>query len=74
MSEPILTNHVKTRLIERGISVHDVKQIAKKGQIIKSNPDCSIVKKGTSYIGKILIVVLIKQINKIIIKTAYYED
>ncbi len=77
MSEIILTHHVKSRLIERSVPVHDAKSIAKNGKTIKITTDGLIKKKGVSYDGRVIIVVC--QETKypkhvIIIVTAYYDD
>jgi len=74
MAEVAVTNHAKYRFIERGISVHEAKKIAKSGQIINREVDGALVKNGICNNGKLLTVVSVKEANKIIIKTAYYEN
>ena len=72
MAEVVLTNHVQYRLHERGIDSHEVKQIAKNGNVTKREVD-GIIREGLSSItGKNLRVISIIRNNKIIIKTAYY--
>ena len=74
MAEIVLTNHVQVRLLERGIDTHEAKKIAKNGKVTKTESDGTLTKEGVCGNGKILTVVLIKQGNKIIIKTAYYGN
>ncbi len=74
MAEVILTNHIKYRLYERNIDVHDTKKIAKNGKVTKTDIDGTITKHGICSNGRPLSVVTIEINNKLIIKTAYYED
>lgn len=77
MSEIVLTEHVKFRLMERSVSVHDARKIAKSGKIIK-NLDGGLVKKeGLSSSGKIIVVVCKETKypkNVIVVVTAYYGN
>ena len=69
----ILTDHAKYRLLERGISAHEVKKIAKNGQTIKVEANGIMIKMGM-YNDQQLSVVIKKYSNKIIILTLYYEN
>jgi hypothetical protein len=73
MTRIILSDHAKCRLIERGIDVHEVNRIAKNGAITKKDADGTITKSGICSNGKRLLVVLITENTKIVIKTAYYH-
>lgn len=74
MADVAVTNHAKYRFMERGISVHEAKKIAMSGQILKREIDGTLVKNGICSNGRLLVVVSTKEANKIIIKTAYYEN
>ncbi len=69
----ILTNHAKYRLLERGIGVHDVKNIAKNGEIVKSEENGIIKKRGFAHDEKNLIVISREEKGEIVIISAYYE-
>ncbi len=75
MGQIILSLHAQHRLNERGISVHEVKKIAKSDQVIKYEKDGSLIKTGIcSNTSRPIIVICIQQGRDILIKTAYYED
>lgn len=74
MAEIILTDHVKYRLLEREIDVHEAKKIVKNGQVTKSESSSTIKKVGVCSNGGSLTVISKKEGNKIIIITAYYEN
>lgn len=74
MAEIAVTNHAKYRFLERGIDVHEAKKIAKNGQVTKTESDGTIIKTGVCSNGRLLVVVSTVERNKIIIKTAYYEN
>ena len=74
MTQIVLTDHVKYRLLEREIDTHEAKKIARKGKITKTELNGTITKVGVCSNGKSLVVVLIIEGNKIIIKTAYYGN
>jgi len=77
MSEITLSNHAKYRLMERGLSVHDIKKIAKSGKIIKVLEDGQFKMEGLCNNGKKAIVVCKKtnySRNDIVIITAYYAN
>ncbi len=72
MPKIILTNHAKSRLLERGIDFSNVKKIIKSALKTKVNSFATIKTSGVTHTGEILEVVFVKEENKIIIKTAYY--
>lgn len=74
MAEVILTNHVQSRLLERGIAVHETKQTAKNGKITKTENNDIITKERTLSNGRVLVVVFKQEISKIIIIIAYYGN
>ncbi|MEK7185706.1 MAG: DUF4258 domain-containing protein [Patescibacteria group bacterium] len=74
MAEIILTNHVKYRLLERGISAHEVKKIAKNGQIIKIEASGIMKKAGVCSDGQRLVAVVKNYKNKIIVLTTYFKN
>ncbi|OGI67529.1 hypothetical protein A3A05_00125 [Candidatus Nomurabacteria bacterium RIFCSPLOWO2_01_FULL_41_12] len=74
MAEIILTNHVQSRLLERGIDVHEAKQTAKNGKITKKENNGKITKERILYDGRVLVVVFKQEMSKIIIITAYYYE
>ena len=69
-----MTHHVKSQMIEREVSVHDARNIAKNGKIIKSGLDGIIIRTGKGYNNRPIEVVTKEFNSKIIIITAYYAD
>lgn len=73
MPEVILTDHVKSRFIERNVDIHEAKQAAKNGVIIKT--ENGIIKRRRELgEGRVIRVVCKQEGSKIIIITAYYEN
>lgn len=74
MSEIILTDHVKTRILERGIDVHEVKQAVKNGKVTKTESNAIITKERVLSDNRVLAVVFKRERSKIVIITAYYGN
>lgn len=74
MAGIILTIHVQTRLIERGIDVHEAKQTVKNGKITKNENNGTITKERALHDGRVLVVVFKQEMSNIIVKTAYYGN
>jgi hypothetical protein len=74
MSEVILTDHVKTRILERGIDVHEAKQTVKNGKVTKTENNAIITKERVLGDNRVLVVVFKQERSKIIIITAYYGN
>lgn len=74
MTQIVLTNHAKARLIERGIGVHDAKKIAKNGEIVGHEENGLLKRRGLSYDKRRIIVISKEGKGKIIILSAYYEN
>ena len=74
MPKIVLTNHVKLRLLERNIDVHDIKMVVVNGKVTKTEPDGTLIKVGICDDKKTLAVVYMSIGSKFIIKTAYYES
>ncbi len=74
MVRVILTNHLVVRFLDRGFDISVIIRIAKDGRIVKNGLNGTIVVQGPDYHGRIIEVVCIQTGNKLIVKTAYYED
>lgn len=74
MAEIILTDHAKYRLFQRGISAHEVKKIAKNGQIIKIEAGGIMKKAGMCSEGQRLVTVVKNYKNKIVVLTIYFKN
>ena len=73
-----VTEHMSSRMLERGISISDLKSAIRNGEIIESYPDdfpfpsCLIL--GKSHDGKAIHIVLSDENDCSHLITAYYPD
>jgi len=70
----VISNHAIYRINEREISSHDVRKIAKNGNIIKENNDGSLIKRGKSFNGRNLTVIVKCYNTDVVVITTYYEN